>query len=263
MNHRLRLPLAFLIIVFFAYPILRLDAATIYKPGDIAENFSLINRATRQPVQLSDFAGKIVVLDWFAWWCPFCQAAAPQLYSGIDEYYATEGGNPGGIPVVHVGVNLQSGQESQTQNFVNLAGFDVVLEDFSRTVASRFASSGQPIFGIINCVTNSPSHAPYEVLYVQAGYGQTSFPVSAFRAAIDSIQAPPAAVMISSAAAPEQGTFVFQIGTTLGQSGRWESSTNLTDWSSVQQFTATNEATGLTVTNGGESSGRYFRVVPQ
>lgn len=165
-------------------------AATLYRVGDTVEDFSLVNRATGQPMRLSEFAGRIVVLDWFAWWCPFCQAAAPQLLSGIKDHYETRGGNPAGIPVIHVGVNLQSGQEAQTGNFVNRAGYEVVLQDFSRTVANRIANGGQPLFAIVNGVTNSPSHRPWELLYSRQGYGQTVFPVAEFRAAIDAVQAP-------------------------------------------------------------------------
>src|SRR5262249_17755265 len=106
--------------------------AKTYRSGDIVEDFALINRDTGQPMRLSDFAGKIVFFDWFAWWCPFCQAAAPQLLEGIDDYYKSRNGNPAGIPVVHVGVNLQGGQEPQTQNFVNRAQLEIVLEDFTR-----------------------------------------------------------------------------------------------------------------------------------
>lgn len=262
MNHS---PLPrFLFVAACLFACARLATAAVYKPGDIADNFTLVNRATGQPMQLADFAGKIVVLDWFAWWCPFCQAAAPQLYSGVDQHYATRGGNPAGIPVVHVGVNLQSGQEAQTQNFVDQAGFDVVLQDYSRAVANRFVVGGQPIFGIVNCVTNSPSHAPYEVLYVQNGYGQSTFPVEAFRAAIDAVQAPPEPLVLSAplpTAVP--GTFNLTAETTPGRSGRWESSTNLLHWETVRSFTSTNETTSLTVTNHGEPSGRYFRIVPQ
>ena len=164
--------------------------AALYTVGSVVENFSLTDRATGKPVQLTDFAGKIVVLDWFAWWCPFCQAAAPQLLSGIDEWYAARAGNPAGIPVVHVGVNLQSGQEAQTQNFVTRAKLDLVLQDFNRALAARIATDGQPIFAIINGVTNSPSHKPWQLLYSRRGYGQTTFPVADFRAAIDAVKAP-------------------------------------------------------------------------
>lgn len=164
--------------------------AALYTVGSVVENFSLTDRATGKPVQLTDFAGKIVVLDWFAWWCPFCQAAAPQLLSGIDEWYAARGGNPAGIPVVHVGINLQPGQEAQTQNFVTRAKLELVLQDFNRALANRVATDGQPIFAIINGVTNSPTHKPWQLLYSRRGYGQTTFPVADFRAAIDAVKAP-------------------------------------------------------------------------
>ena len=103
-------------------------SAQRYVVGDIVQDFTLTDRATGQPVKLSDFEGKVVFLEWFAWWCPFCQAAAPQVRDGVGLHYKSRGGNPAGIEVVHVGINLQSGQESQTQNFVNRAGLDVVLE---------------------------------------------------------------------------------------------------------------------------------------
>ena len=260
MSHRLRFSIISLFLALLALPVFRLEAATIYRPGDIAENFGLVNRATRQPMRLSDFAGKIVVLDWFAWWCPFCQAAAPQLYSGIDQYYAARNGNPGGIPVVHVGINLQAGQEPQTQNFATNAGFDVVLEDFTRTVAGRFGSGGQPIFGIVNCVTNSPSHAPYEVLYVQDGYGQTTFPVGAFRTAIDAVRAAPVPITVSPPVASGDGIYSLTVTAAAGRPARLESSTNLVDWQTVQRFVATNGTAGLSVTNQRETAGRYFRV---
>jgi thiol-disulfide isomerase/thioredoxin len=167
-------------------------AATRYQEGDLVENFTLTDRATRQPVQLADFAGKIVFLEWFAWWCPFCQAAAPQVDAGITRWYAERGGNPAGLPVLHVAVNLQGGQEAQTSNFVARAAFGLVLEDFNRALANRFQSGGQPIFAIINGVTNSPSHRPWELLRHQDGYGTRDFSLSIadFRAVMDAVQAP-------------------------------------------------------------------------
>ncbi|MBL9135757.1 MAG: redoxin domain-containing protein [Verrucomicrobiales bacterium] len=168
-------------------------AAAFYRPGDVVDNFTLVNRATRQPVRLSDLEGKIVFLEWFAWWCPYCQAAAPQVEAGIVEWYTRRGGNPAGIPVLHVAVNLQPGQEAQTQNFVDRAGFEFVLEDFNRALANRFQSGGQPIFAIINGVAGSPTHRPWELLAHQDGYGQRDFSESLnrFRAVIDAVQAAP------------------------------------------------------------------------
>ena len=45
-----------------------LAQAQRYQPGDVVEDFTLINRATGNPLRLSDYAGKIIFLEWFAWW---------------------------------------------------------------------------------------------------------------------------------------------------------------------------------------------------
>jgi thiol-disulfide isomerase/thioredoxin len=238
--------------------------AALYRAGDTVQNFSLVNRATGNPVQLTDFGGKIVVLDWFAWWCPFCQAAAPQLYTGIDEWYATRGGNPGGIPVVHVGVNLQPGQESQTQNFVTRAKLDLVLQDFNRAVAGRIAANGQPIFAIINGVTNSPSHKPWELLYSRLGYGETSFPVAEFRTAIDAVQAArvaPAPATLSLPQIDSNGRFTIQVAGEAGRSYRLESTSDLVEWTTEETFTLTGTTSVLRTGSAASGTGRLFRVV--
>ena len=232
-----------------------------YSVGQVVTNFSLINRANGQPVQLTDFVGKIVVLDWFAWWCPYCQAAAPQLLTGIDQHYTPRGGNPDGIPVVHVGVNLQPSQEVQTQNFVTQAGLDLVLNDFSRAVANRFASGGQPIFAIINGVTNSPSHKPWELLYSQPGYGQTTFPINLFRSAIDAVKAAPAPSRVTGLRLRGAETLDLTLEGLQGKRYRIESSTNLVHWSAVISLTATNMRHLVQLQKSAGQEPRFFRVV--
>lgn len=160
----------------------------IYEVGDIVENFELIDRATGQPVQLYDLAGQVIFLEWFAWWCPFCQAAAAEIGPGIVEHYKSQGGTAKGADFVHVGLNLQGGNEIETQEFIDANQFGLVLNDFSRAVADRFQVGGQPIFAIINGIANSPSHEQWELLYTQLGYGQLDFPIATFREAIDSVE---------------------------------------------------------------------------
>lgn len=43
-------------------------SAQIYNAGDIVQDFTLANRLSSAPIRLSDYAGKIIFLEWFAWW---------------------------------------------------------------------------------------------------------------------------------------------------------------------------------------------------
>lgn len=189
----------------------------LYRRGDIVQNFTLTDRSTGQPVSLYDLEGKVIFLEWFAWWCPFCQAAASDIGPRIVDYYEESEGNPNGVEVVHVSLNLQAGQEGDTQAFINFYNLGTVWNDFNRTVARRFGSN-QPIFAIINGVDASPSHAQWELIYSQNGYGQNSAPIQNFRNAINSVEAaeipdippsilaPPATVAI-----PDGDTALFSI----------------------------------------------------
>lgn len=166
------------------------SSAQRYQVGDIVENFTLIDRATNEPVSLYDMEGKIIFLEWFAWWCPFCIGAASDIRPGIVEYYGNIGGNPNGIEIMHVGLNLQIGQEVETQGFINDWQLGLVLNDFDRAVASRFQPSDQPIFAIINGVAGSASHKQWELLYSELGYQNLNAPIDTFRAVINSVLAP-------------------------------------------------------------------------
>ena len=160
-----------------------------YQAGDIVENFTLINRETQAEVDLYDLEGKVIFLEWFAHWCTYCQAAAAEIRPGIVEYYQGRGGNSDGVPVMHVGLNLQGNAESSTQNFVDFYKLEFVLNDFNRAVANRFQTGGQPIFAIINGVANSASHEQWELIYSHLGYGDRSQPIDEFREVIDTVMA--------------------------------------------------------------------------
>ena len=93
--------------------------------------------------------------------------------------------------MVQIGINLQAGQDSLTDNFTRQAGYEYVADDTRRSLARQFQTSGgQPIFVIINGVANSPSHAQWELLLHQNGYGTSRHPIDLFRSVIDSVEAP-------------------------------------------------------------------------
>ena len=54
-----------------------------------------------QPVKLSDFKGRVVVLNFWATWCPPCRAEIPDLVS-LQKQYATQG-------LVVVGISMDKG----------------------------------------------------------------------------------------------------------------------------------------------------------
>lgn len=140
------------------------------------------------------------------------------MESGIVRHYTERNGNQAGIPVVHIAINLQAGQDAQTDNFIRQAGFTTVANDVERRLARRFQASGQPIFAIINGVANSPSHRQWELLLNQSGYGTTRHPIDTFRSLIDQVKAPPAVVAPTIMSQPQSVTVVAGSDVTLAVS---------------------------------------------
>lgn len=54
-----------------------------------------------QPISLSDYAGKKVLLNFWATWCPPCNAEAPHLQTIYEQYAAT------GLEIIAVNVTSQ------------------------------------------------------------------------------------------------------------------------------------------------------------
>ena len=256
-------------------------SAALYQPGDIVTNLAFYaRRAFTRPdgtavpagaqVGIKDFAGRVVFLEWFAVWCPYCQAAVPQVDAGIVDWYAARGGNPYGVPVLYLFVNQESASvyQTQTTSYIN-AHFDsstIVLDDFSaiggpNIVRPAFQSTGQPIFVVINSVTNSPSHQPWQVLVNHLGYGDTDFnqELANFRTIIDTVQ--PAVIAPLMTDAKRIGDdFEFNFQTQFGRSYRVQGSTNLTSWTTLQTVSGTTNAIVFRHTNVPPAQ-QFYRVV--
>lgn len=162
--------------------------AQVTPVGGIARNFTLTNRATGQPLNLTDFAGKVLVLDFFAYWCGTCQSSSPDVETNIQEYYATRGGNAFGVPVQVLAVNIEPANPALTDAFVANAGLELVGNDPNTTAGawSQFNETDYiPLFVILNCVAGSPSHAQWKVLYKKVGYDGAV----TLRGYIDAVQA--------------------------------------------------------------------------
>lgn len=152
--------------------------------GAAARNFSVVNRATRQPIWLKDFAGRIVVLDFFTYWCGPCKLASADIENNLTKFYADHGGNPAHIPVTVIGINIDTGQPARTDDFVRRAGLELTADDGDQEAFSQFdVQNAVPLVVVINGV---PGRRQWEVLYRKAGYegAQT------IRRVIDSVGGP-------------------------------------------------------------------------
>lgn len=252
--------------------------AATYRVGDTVTNFSFIARRqfTRHDgvvvpagatVRIHDFAGRIVFLEWFAVWCPFCVAAAPQVETGIVDWYAARNGNPHGVPVLHIAVNQEADPfyRTRTDNFITQQGFAITVNDYDSAGINKvrflFQSSGQPIFAVINGVTNSPRHQPWQVLVNHLGYGDTQFgtELASFRAAIDQVQAPALAPQLSGARRVG-ADFEFTLQTQPGRSYRVEGSDDLANWTTLRTITGSNAPVSFRDTNAPPTR-RFYRAV--
>ncbi len=256
-----------------------LAPAATYQVGNIVTNFTLVaRRAFTRPdgtavpagaaVNLRDFEGHIVFLEWFAVWCPYCVAAAPQVKTGIVDFYAARGGNPYGVPVLHIAVNQEANAsyQAQTDSFITQQGFSPVGNDYgpglgTNRVRFTFQSSGQPIFAVINGVTNSPTHQPWQLLVNHLGYGQTDFnaTLAGIRAVIDTVQspAPPPQLTVPK----RNGTnFEFNFTALSNRVYRVQTSTNLTNWTTWRTISNVTGSVLVRDTNA-PSPGRMYRTV--
>src|SRR5580704_4260037 len=79
--------IAALVVVFFAMPSYRQGEASV--AGKTAEDFSI--ELSGKPGHLSDLKGKVVVLNFWATWCPPCVEETPAL-NRLQKYIASRNG---------------------------------------------------------------------------------------------------------------------------------------------------------------------------
>jgi cytochrome c biogenesis protein CcmG/thiol:disulfide interchange protein DsbE len=108
-----------------------------------APNFTLPNLDGHGAVALSRFRGKVVVLNFWASWCPPCQNEAP-LFNQIQSRYGRRG-------VAVVGVDSQD-FASDARAFARKLHVNYTLvHDSSNNVTNRWGvTSGFPVTFVIN-----------------------------------------------------------------------------------------------------------------
>lgn len=177
-----------LILACIGIPALTLSA--FHAVGESAPDFTATDRRSGEPVQFHSLEGMIVVLDFFAYWCPPCVVSSPDVRENVHDYYAARGGNAHGLPVQVVFVNIEASNPDATERFIEDHALDMVWDDFNREGWTVFnETNGIPLFAVVNGVTGSSSHKDWEILWSRAGYSGAQH----IRSLVDSIAPPPSA----------------------------------------------------------------------
>ena len=142
--------------------------------------------------------------------------------------------------------------QGQTDVFLKATNVVVCGNDYTATtrygIRNLFAppnptnSDPRPLFLAINCVSNSPSHAKYQVLISDFSNGGgafdfTSLLTTTYRRILDSVQAPPP---VLTSPQLNGNTLEFTFPGQRGRTNRVEGTTNFVDWSTITNVFGTN-----------------------
>jgi thiol-disulfide isomerase/thioredoxin len=158
--------------------------------AESAPPFSLPEWGTGDRVALSDFAGRIVVLDFFSAGCGDCFRASRELEIGVKEFYAARGGNAHGLPVQVVALSTEPAEEDDMAVFIQETGVDLVLDDGDGDVLFRYGGHTVPYVVVVDATRTGAGSASARVVYRQSGLQG----LDGMRKAIDGIGGTPATV---------------------------------------------------------------------
>lgn len=149
-----------------------LEEFIIQKDEENGGNFIFI---PQDDIKLSDYEGKVLILDFFAWWCSPCKTSSPILVEDVEKYFADNGGNQHGVPVSVLGVNIELSSyptPQYTQEFIEAVGMEHVANDNTNLAAYyQFTETlNIPLFVVINGVADSPNYQQWEVVNIFKGF---------------------------------------------------------------------------------------------
>ena len=186
------------------------------------------------------------------------------------------GGNNHGLPVTYVGVSIvpQDYFQPYVNEFIDEFGINVCANDYNsdpllgQVHTNAVHDSFQlpfvkPVFLVINCVSNSPSHQAGQLLLTVAGdQGSAGWSILIFdiRAAIDLVQAPAPGL---TNARISNNRFQFTFPCQIGRTNVVEATTDLrspVSWTPVGSFAGTNGPITFRDANSGPNPRRFYRV---
>ena len=123
------------------------DELTVYAKGATAYNFSLKDTKDHN-VSLSDFKGKVVVLDIWAMWCGACLKEMP-FFQKVEEHFKDRD------DIVFIGLSHDGkGKKETWKGFVAKKGWKNVqlLSEYDESVGKYYKIEGIPRYMIFDKV---------------------------------------------------------------------------------------------------------------
>src|SRR5687767_5933853 len=167
-----------------------LAGGSLASQGATAANYPFPYRTnTSSFYRLHEHPNRIIVLEFYFWWCPHCQSATPRIHNEIELYYKNRGGNNYGAPVEVVYVSLEEAYPGN-EDFVRNNGLSLVVNDLEYLNYDNFGGNGTPHIVIINGVTNSSNTAAWSIVHTSSGYNNLTTLINTMKTRIDAIRAP-------------------------------------------------------------------------